>query len=140
MKIVKGFRQAKPLLNRETPFLPFALSTGLEDKVDKDRLTPEQIVKRIIDDVRDKGDEALLSYTEKLDRVKLSSLEVTRGEISAAYQKIDRKLVPALELAASRIDKFHSTCKQRLEFGFVSHGLGRQVSPLDKVKDRKSVV
>ena len=133
MKIVKGFRQAKPLLAREAPFLLSPLSSGVEHKVAEDKLSPEQIVSRIIDDVRDKGDEALLSYTEKLDRVKLSSLEVTRGEISAAYQKIDRKLVPALELAASRIDKFHSTCKQRLEFGFVSHGLGRQVSPLDKV-------
>jgi len=133
MRIIQGFRQAKPLLAREAPFLLSPLSSGVEHKVTEDKLSPEQIVSRIIDDVREKGDEAVLSYTEKLDRVKLSSLEVTRGEISAAYQKIDKKLVPALELAANRIDKFHSTCKQRLGFGFVSHGLGRQVSPLDRV-------
>jgi histidinol dehydrogenase len=133
MRIIEGFRQAKPLLARHVPFMLSPLSSALEAKVTEDKLSPEQIVGRIIDAVRDKGDKALLSYTEKLDGARLGSLEVTRSEISAAYEKTDKELVPALELAANRINEFHSACKQRLEFGFLSHGLGRQVRPLDRV-------
>ena len=133
MRIIEGFRQAKPLLTREAPFALSPPLPGLEDKIGDDKLSPDQIVGRIITDVRENGDKALLSYTEKLDKVRLSSLEVTRSEISVAYKKIDKKLVSALELAANRIDKFHSTCKQRLKSGFHSHGLGRQARALDRV-------
>lgn len=120
-------------MTREAPFefsLPLPES---EDKIREEELSPEQLVRHIIAEVRDQGDKALFSYTKKLDRVELSSLEVTRSEISAAYEKIDRKLVSALELAANRIDKFHSACKQRLKLSFLSRGLGRQVNPLDRV-------
>lgn len=133
MKRIKGFRQAKPLLTREGPSASSLPSPWLEDKTRKDDLSVDQIVGRIIADVRANGDRALLSYTEKLDRVRLSSLSVTRREIAAAYGKVDEKLASALELAANRIDKFHSVCKQRLESSFLSHGLGRQVSPLQRV-------
>ena len=133
MKIVKGFHKAKPLLTREVPFAPsLSLSVAGENAEEK-QLSAEQIVRRIVDEVRDKGDEALLSYTRKLDGVELSSLEITQDEISEAYEKTDKELVSALELAAKRIAQFHSTCKQKLESSFLSDGLGRQINPLDKV-------
>ena len=130
MTIVKGFEKAKALLTRETPH--FGL-TVLPERARKKKLPPDEIVKRILAEVRDKGDKALFSYTKKLDRVELGSLEVTRSEISAAYKEVDKKLIAALKLAASRIEKFHSACKQRLESSFLSHGLGRQIRPLDLV-------
>jgi histidinol dehydrogenase len=46
---------------------------------------------------------------------------------------VDKKLVSALKLAANRIKKFHSMCKQRLESSFLSQGLGRQISPLNRI-------
>ena len=133
MKIIEGFHKAKPLLTREVPFGFSLPPPESEDKIRKEELSQEQIVRRIIAEVCDKGDKALFSYTKKLDRVELSSLEVTRSEISAAYEKVDEKLVSALKLAANRIDKFHSACKQKLELSFLSHGLGRQVNPLNRV-------
>ena len=133
MILVEGFRKAKPLLTREIPF-GFSLTLPeSEGKIRKEELSPEQVVRHIIAEVYDKGDKALFSYTKKLDGVELSSLEITQDEISAAYKKVDKKLVSALKLAADRIDKFHSTCKQKLELSFLSHGLGRQVNPLDRV-------
>ena len=46
----------------------------------------EDIVASIISDVIQNKDAALLSYTEKFDKVKLESLEVTAKEIEEAYQ------------------------------------------------------
>lgn len=133
MNIIEGFNQARALLTRESSFALSLPSPRPEDETPEDKLSTDQIVRRIITDVRDKGDKAVLSYTEKLDRVRLSSLEVTQNEVSAAYQNLDKKLIEALELAANRIHAFHSVCKQRLESSFLSHGLGRQVSPLHRV-------
>ncbi|OGO58056.1 MAG: histidinol dehydrogenase [Chloroflexi bacterium RBG_19FT_COMBO_47_15] len=133
MRIVKGFQKAKPLLTRKvlyyglpTPPKPTARTRGKEP-------SPEEIVKRILAEVQAKGDRALFSYTKKLDGAKLSSLEVSKTEISDAYEKVDKKLVSALKLAANRIKRFHSMCKQRLEPNFLSQGLGRQISPLNRV-------
>jgi len=60
-------------------------------------------------------------------------LEVSESEISDAYKKVDKKLVAALKLAAARIEQFHSLCKQRIEPGFLTHGLGRLIRPLSRV-------
>ena len=131
MITIKGFGKAKTLLNREI-FSDFStLLAGEGEKSEKPH--PEQVVRQIIAEVRDKGDKALFSYTRELDKVELTSLEVTRNEISAAYEKVDEKLVSALKLAANRINKFHSDCKQRLDSGFLSNGLGRKVHPINRV-------
>jgi len=119
MILVEGFRKAKPLLTREIPFGFSLTSPESKDKTRKEELSPEQTVRHIIAEVYDKGDKALFSYTKKLDGVELSSLEITQDEISAAYKKVDKKLVSALKLAADRIDKFHSTCKQNLNLAFL---------------------
>jgi len=133
MRTIKGFHEAKQFLTREIPFGFSLPSVESEDNTKKEGLSPEQIVKHIIAEVRDKGNKALLDYTKKLDKAELSSLKVTQDEISAAYEKVDEKLVSALKLAASRISEFHSTCKQNLELSFISQGLGQQVRPLNRV-------
>ena len=134
MRMVEGFQRAKPLLTREVPYCGLPLpSPKLESSTKKKEPSPEEIVSRILTEVHKKGDRALFSYTKKLDGVELSSLEVTKNEISDAYEKVDKKLVSALKLAANRIKQFHSMCKQRLESSFLSQGLGRQVSPLNRI-------
>lgn len=133
MRIIKGFNKAKPLLKRTVPFDYSIVSTPPESKAGKEEASVEQIVKQIIVEVQFKGDKALFSYTKKLDKVALTSLEVTREEITAAYNKIDKKLVSALRLAARRIYQFHIACKQKRGTSFLSYGVGRQVRPLDSV-------
>jgi histidinol dehydrogenase len=118
MRIVEGFQKAKPLLTREIPRYGAA---------------PEATVKRILAEVRAKGDKALFTYTKKLDGVELKSLDVSNSEISDAYKKVDKKLLAALKLAADRIEQFHFLCKQRLEPGFLTKGLGRLIRPLNSV-------
>ncbi|OGN91392.1 MAG: histidinol dehydrogenase [Chloroflexi bacterium RBG_13_50_10] len=133
MKVVKGFQKAKPLLDREVPYFGLSLSSKPKTRTRRGKSSPEETVKRILAEVRDKGDKALFSYTKKLDGVEISSLEVSKSEISDAYGKVDKKLVSALRLAANRIKQFHSMCKQRLESSFLSRGLGRQINPLNRV-------
>lgn len=132
MKIIKGFAKAKPLLTRKNP-LALGLPSGVKKETVGSKPTPEQIVKQILVEVQSKGDAALFNYTKQLDGVELKSLEVTKSEITAAYEKVDASLIEALKLAARRIERFHSECKRRLEFSFMEHGLGRQVNPLDRV-------
>ena len=133
MRIVKGFQKAKPLLTREVPSYGLLQPPKPTAKTRRKEPSPEEIVKRILAEVWAKGDKALFSYTKKLDGAELSSLEVSKNEISDAYEKVDKKLVSALKLAANRIKRFHSMCKQRLESSFLSQGLGRQISPLNRV-------
>ncbi|MFC2050240.1 histidinol dehydrogenase [Chloroflexota bacterium] len=133
MRIVKGFQKAKPLLTRKIPSYGLPTSPKPAAETRGKEPSPEEIVKSILAEVWAKGDRAIFSYTKKLDGAKLSSLEVSKTEISDAYEKVDKKLVSALRLAANRIKRFHSICKQRLESSFLSQGLGRQISPLNRV-------
>ena len=133
MKIVQGFQKAKPLLTREVPEYGVWPAPKPDTRTRRKETSPEAIVKRILAEVRAKGDKALFTYTRRLDGVELKSLEVSESEISDAYKKVDKKLVAALKLAAARIEQFHSLCKQRIEPGFLTHGLGRLIRPLSRV-------
>jgi histidinol dehydrogenase len=66
-------------------------------------------VAAILADVRDRGDAALLDYTNQFDRMTLTAdrLRITAAEVDAAVAQIDPELRAALELAASRIQAFH---------------------------------
>ena len=133
MRIVEGFQKAKPLLTREIPSYGLPMRPKPKTKARSKKPSSDEIVKRILAEVQSKGDKALFSYTKKLDGVEISSLEVSKNEISDAYTNVDKKLVSALKLAANRIKQFHSMCKQRLESNFLSQGMGRQISPLNRV-------
>ena len=66
-------------------------------------------VRAVIEDVKENGDEALLKYTEKFDKVLLApeALKVSKAEIEQAYKKLDGKQVRALREAAKNIAGFH---------------------------------
>jgi histidinol dehydrogenase len=96
-------------------------------------LSVQEVVRRIVDDVRRKGDKALFDYTERLDGVRLDSLEVDKREIDAAYSRTNKKLTSALELAAGRIRDFHAACGHKTGLLPVDRYLGRQILPLRSV-------
>jgi histidinol dehydrogenase len=68
-------------------------------------------VKKIVMDVREKGDEALLCYTENFDNVRLtkSKLKVAKKEIRKSYEKLETDQIDALKQAAMNITCFHET-------------------------------
>ncbi len=76
------------------------------------RETVEQVdrpVATIIAEVRARGDEALIDYTARFDRVTLTpaTLRITASEIDAAVAAVPTEQHAALDLAASRIEAFH---------------------------------
>lgn len=76
-----------------------------------------QAVATIIDDVRARGDAALIELTAKYDRQKLTPdiLRFSQAEIDAAFAACDAQTRAALELAASRIADFHARQKPQDE-------------------------
>ena len=69
----------------------------------------EKVVKDIMRDVKENGDEALFRYAEKFDQTKLdsASILVNSEEIEKGYDKLSKEEIDALRLAAVRIEKFH---------------------------------
>jgi histidinol dehydrogenase len=97
----------------------------------------EEKVKQIIEDVRLMGDDALIKYTRKFDRVKLSpkQLRVSEIEISGAYQNINPNFVANLKVIIENINRFYrKTIKKswRMKSG---EGviLGENYTPLEKI-------
>jgi histidinol dehydrogenase len=136
MKRVEGFDKARQLLTRENFWESFTTPPGLGAQIKQvfgKELSVQEVVDRIIGEVRGKGDKALLDYTKKLDGVRLDSLEVDRQEVVAAYDAIDKELVSALEFAAKRIRDFHLACGHKAGLIPVDKHLKRQVLPLQRV-------
>src|SRR5690606_37932988 len=68
-----------------------------------------RVVADIIDDVRVRGDVALLDYIRRFDRVQLEAdgLRVEAEEVAAALSACDAATLDALRLAAARITDYH---------------------------------
>src|SRR5690242_2917788 len=66
-------------------------------------------VRPIVQTVRERGDEALVEFTERLDRVQLTpqQLRVSREEIEQAHQSLDPSVRAALEHAVRNVHTFH---------------------------------
>ena len=93
------------------------------------------IVSDIIANVRANGDAALREYSEKFDRAKLDSLEVSDAEIEEAFAKTDPKLLDVMRRAAENITAFHEHQKRSSFVISEKPGivLGQKVIPLSRV-------
>ncbi|MHC5305818.1 histidinol dehydrogenase [Bartonella sp. LJL80] len=89
--------------NFETEF-----STFLDSKREVSQ-SVDDAVRDIILQVRTRGDEALIDYSQKFDRVELSSanLRVTDDEVDSAVRQVAPKTLDALKLAHDRITAYH---------------------------------
>ena len=80
--------------------------------IDSARDTEEdvsRIVRGIIDDVRARGDAALIELSKRFDHAELTpkTLRVSPDEIAAAMRNAAPHLIEALRLAAARIEAYH---------------------------------
>jgi histidinol dehydrogenase len=94
-------------------------------------------VRHILHEVKTRGDAAVMEFTEKFDRLKVSSmaeLEIGQDRLQAALEKIPQDQREGLEKAAERIRDYHERQNQQSwqyedEDGTV---LGQKVTPLDR--------
>lgn len=110
------------------------LAKGLE-RVFGAVLPLEEAVRQILTDVRERGAEAVLDWTERIDGVRLQELAITPAEIEAAYQAIPADLREALHLAADRIRNFHQKqpVQSWLDWRESGGALGQIIRPLERV-------
>lgn len=135
MKLIEGFNAARKALSRLTPTVSYPVSPALARKLEEmfGTADPEQAVKYIIGEVRDRGDAAIFDLTAKIDGIELKFLEVAKSDISGAYQKVAGELLSALRLAAERIGAFHQKQKENIWREFAADGAGQLARPLERV-------
>lgn len=100
--------------------------------------TPRLIkkVQSILDDVRKRGDKALVHYARVLDGVRLSieRLQVSQGEVGRAYQTIPPAFLKTLKKAAHRIRKFHQlSIPKSITTKEKGTQVGQEIRPLDRI-------
>ena len=97
----------------------------------------ERVVRTILQDVREKGDEAVLSYTEKFDGIRLAApdLLVSKEEIEEAYTKVDAALPDVIRKAMVHILDYHEKQKRNSWITTTEEGtmLGQRILPMERV-------
>jgi histidinol dehydrogenase len=111
----------------------------------EDDASIETATAKILADVVKRGDEAVLEYTKKFDRLTeqqaptVKALELSQQELQAALENLPNDQREALETAAKRVKNYHE--RQKIESGCHTweyadeNGtrLGQKVTPLDRV-------
>ena len=91
-------------------------------------------VQAIIDDVRERGDEALFEMTKRFDGADLNAdnIRVTQAEIDEAYTLVDASLIEVIRKAMTNIRVYHEKQRQYGWFDTTPDGtiLGQKVTPL----------
>ena len=95
-------------------------------------------VRPILQDVRQRGDEALVEFTARFDRVQLTTdnLRVSRAEIEQAHQELDRSVREAIEQAIGNVRTFHARQMPHEQwFTEVAPGViaGEKITPISSV-------
>jgi len=85
---------------------------NLEKIIAKKRSRKRQVIEqvaKILKEVREKGDEAVLKYAQRFDKVKLKlkELRVTESEISAAFNELNSQIISAIKTAIENVYGFH---------------------------------
>lgn len=122
-------------------FLPTerdALSSWLDHLVGRSIALDADLMKRvasIIDDVRARGDAALIDYTARFDRVELKELRISRDDLQRYSEGVDEAVRAAVRLAITNIRTFH---ERQIEHSWSFNPtegvqLGQCITPLDSV-------
>jgi histidinol dehydrogenase len=94
------------------------------------------LVESIIEDVKQKKDEALFHYTKKFDGVDLDKLEITRPEMALAVKRLDAELLSTIQKAHDNIKDYHSRfCRNSMTYKPNGQNivLGQLIIPIEKV-------
>ena len=108
----------------------------LDERGNVDNSKTLNIVKEIISNIKDRGDSALIEYTNKFDSplVTLDNIKVSDEEIKNGYDAISDELKETFKIAKQRIYDFHMHQKEET-WTYENNGevLGQKVTPLENV-------
>src|SRR5579859_4564668 len=114
--------------------LPASVRAGIRETFGQD-LSAEEVVQRVLHEVRTRGDAAVRRFTRAFDRVEVAEFRVGEAEIDAAVRRTGAPVVSALETAAQRIRAFHERGRRNswLDYSPTGGALGQLIRPLDRV-------
>lgn len=97
----------------------------------------QDTVNEILNEVKEKGDEALFRYTKKFDKAEITpdNIRVTGEEIQEAYAQVEASLVEVMKKSLANIQDFH---KKQLRNSWIETRedgvvLGQRITPLESV-------
>jgi len=95
----------------------------------------EARVKEILEQIRNKGDQAIVQYTRQYDApyFEIKDMAVSQQELKDAYSKVDNDFLSSLRKAISNIEEFHMLQKPKSWMTTREDGtiLGQMVRPVD---------
>lgn len=137
IRVVHGYEAAHEAIRRKGGLESLELSEGARKgilRVFGEPLTAEQVVDRILVDVRRDGDAAIRHYSRSIDRVELDRIDIPKAEWKTAFDSIDPALQQAMVVAAEQIRSFHEKQKRTSWIDFGPEGaLGQIVRPLERI-------
>ena len=94
-----------------------------------------KLVSSIIDDVRARGDQALIDYTARFDGVELKELRIGRDDLQRYSEGVDEDVRRALRVAIANVTAFHERQIEQSWTFVPAEGiqLGQRITPLDSV-------
>ncbi len=111
----------------------------LESRAAQDGHHLERKVRSILEDVRRRGDAALVHYTLVFDglRIPIEQYEVKKSEVKKAYRKVPQDFLRTLRVATRRIRKFHENSNRKRTASWKQDERGIQIGqtmrPLERV-------
>jgi histidinol dehydrogenase len=105
----------------------------------KKRFDPEVAgqAKTIIEDVKKRGDLALVDFTQKFDGVKLpnNQIKVDNENIRKAYRKVNKAQVSAIKFVKRRVETYQKRLLRQLSFQYEANGVNIQscVAPIRRL-------
>lgn len=138
VRIVHGAKEGRRTLLRRRSLDEYEVSADVQAGIARlfgEPLTPDEVVTRILADVKDRGDSAVLEYSRLIDGADLEALRVPEERIELAWERTNPSLREALEFAAQRIEAFHRRQHRNswLEWDGEGGALGQIVRPLQRV-------
>jgi len=135
-------KQFTPQMARETILkrvpledmtVPARIQDGIQQIFGKN-LSPEEVVKIILKDVKTRGDAALQAWTEKLDGVKLEKFAVETQAVEKAVSELSLETRNALDIAIERVQRFHQSQPGTTWINQTLGGsLGQMIRPIRRV-------
>ena len=121
-------------LSVDADALPVAVRDGIRATFGED-LSAEEVVRRVLEQVRRDGDAAVRHFTAAFDRASPAEIPVEAARIDAAVERVGERVMWALELAAERIRAFHEFGRRTSWLEQTPSGgtLGQLIRPLERV-------
>ncbi len=135
MRVLHGLQEAREFAAGRAALASGEAPREMSERIEAifgEPLTPQEVVSRILEDVRTWGDAAVRDLTRRIDGLDVDELEVPVESFGGAVDGIAEELATALRLASKRVAQFAKSSLPRT-WHDDSTGMGELVVPLERV-------